>query len=86
VLRSSWARGRIVAAVDGIEICSSFLRCGDACMERKVQHKVSGKLLEETQYYHRLVAVVLVSSEFPVPLGIRFQRHAKLGSGAFRLL
>ena len=26
VLGSSWARGRIVGAVDGIEICSSFVR------------------------------------------------------------
>jgi hypothetical protein len=28
----------------------------------------------DTQYYHRLVAVVLVSAPFPVPLGIRFQQ------------
>ena len=34
VLRSDGARGRRVAAVDGIEICRSFLPCCDACMER----------------------------------------------------
>jgi hypothetical protein len=40
VLHSNWARGRVVAAADGIEICSSFVRCCDQCMERKVSHKV----------------------------------------------
>jgi hypothetical protein len=39
VLRSDWSRGLIVGAVEGIEICSSFARCCDACMEREVQHK-----------------------------------------------
>src|ERR1700675_1172884 len=34
VLRSDWSRGLVVAAVDGIEICSSFVRGCDACMER----------------------------------------------------
>ncbi len=77
VLGSSWARGRIVAAVDGIEICSSFVRCCDACMERKVQHKVDGQMREDTQYYHRIVAVVVVSTAFPIPLGIRFQKDGE---------
>ena len=77
VLGSSWARGRIVGAVDGIEICSSFMRCCDACMERTVQHLVDGQKREDTQYYHRIVAVVLVSTDFPVPLGIRFQRDGE---------
>jgi hypothetical protein len=27
VLLSTWSRGRVVVAVDGIEICSSFRRC-----------------------------------------------------------
>ncbi len=74
VLHSDWARGRVVAAVDGIEICSSFSRCCDACMEREVEHKVDDEMRKDTQYYHRLVAVVLVSTDFPVPLGLRFQR------------
>jgi len=77
VLGSSWARGRIVGAVDGIEICSSFVRCCDACMERTVQHLVDGQKREDTQYYHRIVAVVRVSTDFPVPLGIRFQRDGE---------
>jgi hypothetical protein len=77
VLHSHWARGRLVAAVDGIEICSSFFRCCDACMEREVEHQVDGQKRKDTQYYHRIVAVVLVSTPFPVPLGIRFQKDGE---------
>jgi hypothetical protein len=29
VLHSNWARGRVVVAADGMEICSSFVRCCD---------------------------------------------------------
>jgi hypothetical protein len=76
-LRSEWARGRVGAAVDGIEICSSFCRCCDACMEREVEHQVDGPLRKDTPYYHRIVAVVVVSTPFPVPLGIRFQQDGE---------
>src|SRR6266851_8707239 len=34
VLHSTWSRGLVVAAADGIEICSSFARCCSRCMER----------------------------------------------------
>ncbi len=74
ILGSEWARGRVVAAVDGIEICSSYARCCDTCLERKVERKVDGELRECLQYYHRLSAVTLVSTPFPVFLGIRFQQ------------
>ena len=77
VLRSDWSRGLAVAAVDGIEICSSFARCCDACMRREVQHKVGGEMRTDIQYYHRIVAVVVVSSSVPVPLGIRFQKDGE---------
>jgi hypothetical protein len=77
VLRSNWSRGLVVAAVDGIEICSSFARCCDACMHREVQHKVRGELRTDRQYYHRLVAVTVVSTPFPIPLGIRFQKDGE---------
>jgi len=63
--------------VDGIEICSSFARCCDACMQREVQHKVHGELRTDIQYYHKIVAVVIVSAPFPVPLGIRFQKDGE---------
>jgi hypothetical protein len=77
VLHSGWARGLVVAAVDGIEICSSFVRCCDACMEREVQHKVNGEMRTDLQYYHRIVVVAVVSTPFPVPLGLRFQKNGE---------
>ncbi len=77
VLRSEWARGRVVAAVDGIEICSSFARCCDTCMERRVQRKIQGELKESIQYYHRIVAVTVVSTPFSIPLGLRFQKQGE---------
>ena len=77
VLRSDWSRGLVVAAVDGIEICSSFARCCDACMEREVQHKMDGGMKKDIQYYHRIVAVVVVSAPFPIPLGVRFQKNGE---------
>ena len=77
VFRSGWSRGLVVAAVDGIEICSSFARFCDHCMERKVKRMVDGELREDIQYYHRICAVTIVSSAFPIPLGIRFQRNGE---------
>jgi hypothetical protein len=77
VLHSDWARGRVVAAVDGIEICSSYCRCCEACLERAVERKVNGKLEEWTQYYHRLSAVTVVSTPFPIFVGIRFQKSGE---------
>ena len=77
VLGSDWSRGLVVGAVDGIEICSSFARCCDACMEREVQHKVNGEMKTEIQYYHRIVVLVVVSTSFPVPLGVRFQKNGE---------
>jgi hypothetical protein len=77
VLRSDWSRGLIVAAVDGIEICSSYVRCCDACMQREIQHKVDGEMKTDIQYYHRVVLVALVSTPVPVPLGVRFQKNGE---------
>jgi len=77
LLHSEWARGRIVAAADGMEICSSFTRCCEACLERKVQRKVGEELCEDIQYYHRICAVTVVSTSFPIPLGIRFQKNGE---------
>lgn len=77
VFRSDWSRGLVVAAVDGIEICSSFARCCNACMEREIQHKVNGELRTDIQYYHRIVVVAVVSTPFPIPLGVRFQKNGE---------
>lgn len=77
VLASPWSRGRVVVAADGIEICSSYVRCCPHCMERTVSHKVRGELCEEVQYYHKICLVTVVSSAFPIPLGIRFQKNGE---------
>lgn len=77
VLASTWSRGLVVAAVDGIEICSSFVRCCALCLERRVTHKVGEELREDIQYYHRISVASVVSSAFPIPLGIRFQKKGE---------
>src|SRR5580658_2361702 len=77
ILRSDWSRGLVVAAVDGIELCSSFVRCCDACMEREIEHKVNGEIRTDIQYYHRIVVAAVVSTPFPVPLGLRFQKKGE---------
>jgi hypothetical protein len=76
-LRSDWSRGRVVAAMDGIEICGSFARCCDACVHRDALHKARGEMRTDVQDNHRLVAVTLVSTPFPIPLGIRFQEDGE---------
>ena len=46
-------------------------------MEREIQHKVNGEMRTDIQYYHRIVVVVLVSTSFPIPLGLRFQKNGE---------
>lgn len=46
-------------------------------MQREVQHKIRGQLRTDIQYYHRIVAVVIVSTPIPIPLGIRFQKDGE---------
>lgn len=46
-------------------------------MERKVEHKVNGDLHQRIQYYHRLCLLAVVSSNFSIPLDIRFQQNGE---------
>jgi Transposase DDE domain len=55
-------QGRIVAALDGIEVLSSYSRCCDACLERRVFVRKAGVKTEQVQYYHRAVGCQIVSS------------------------
>src|SRR5438105_10792742 len=55
-------QGRIVAALDGIEVLSSYSRCCDACLERRVFVRQAGVKVEQVQYYHRAVGCQIVSS------------------------
>lgn len=56
-------QGRIVAALDGVEVLSSYSRCCERCLQRRVtvndQH---GQPEERIQYYHRAVGCQIVSS------------------------
>ena len=45
-----------------------------------------GQVHECIQYYHRIVAVVVVSGEVPVPLGLRFQQPGECEVACARLL
>jgi len=46
-------------------------------MEREMQHKVNGEPRIDIQYYHRIAVVALVSTPFPIPLGVRFQKNGE---------
>ena len=56
-------QGRIVAALDGIEVLSSFSRCCESCLQRRVLYpNPEGPPTERIQYYHRAVGCQIVSS------------------------
>jgi hypothetical protein len=55
-------QGRIVAALDGIEALSSYSRCCDSCLERRVSVRKAGVKTEQLQYYHRAVGCQIGSS------------------------
>ena len=52
----------------------------------KVDRKVDDEICECLQYYHRISAVTLVSTPFPVFLGIRFQQPSETEVAAARRL
>jgi len=55
-------QGRIVAALDGVEVLSSYSRCCDSCLERRVTSRQGGVKVEQVQYYHRAVGCQIISS------------------------
>jgi hypothetical protein len=56
-------QGRIVAALDGIEVLSSYSRCCESCLQRRVTTlDDNDQPVERTQYYHRAVGCQLVSA------------------------
>ena len=81
-------QGHIVAALDGIEILSSYSRCCDACLERRVQSKDSdGNAVEQIQYYHRAVGCQIVSSPVKPLLAIEWLQPGEgEDTAALRLL
>ncbi len=81
-------QGRRVAALDGIEVLSSFSRCCDTCLERRVERKnQAGQKICETQYYHRAVGCQMVHSPVKSFLAIEWlQPGESEDKAALRLL
>jgi hypothetical protein len=66
-------QGRIVAALDGIEVLSSYSRCCDSCLQRRVSAlDERGQPVERIQYYHRAVGCQIVSSPVKPLLAIEW--------------
>jgi hypothetical protein len=56
-------QGRIVAALDAIEVLSSYSRCCETCLERRIScPQPDGSVSERIQHYHRVVGCQIVSS------------------------
>jgi hypothetical protein len=81
-------QGRLVAALDGIEILSSFSRHCDQCLERRVILKdQAGRKIEQTQYYHRAVGCQMVHSPVKPFLAIEWLQPGEgEDTAALRLL
>jgi hypothetical protein len=69
-------QGRLVAALDGVEILSSFSRHCENCLERRVTLKdaASGQTVERLQYYHRLVGCQIINSPVKPFLAVEWLR------------
>ena len=80
-------QGCMVAALDGIEVLSSYSRCCDACLERRVSVRKGGVKVEQVQYYHRAVACQIVSSPVKAVLAVEWlQPGESEDTAALRLL
>jgi hypothetical protein len=68
-------QGRIVAALDGVEVLSSFSRCCEFCLQRRVISKdLQGNPAEQIQYYHRAVGCQIVSAPVKPLLALEWVR------------
>ncbi len=81
-------QGRLVAALDGIEVLSGFSRRCDRCLERRVTLKdEAGRKVEQTQYYHRAVGCQMVHSAVKPFLAMEWLRPGEgEDTAALRLL
>jgi hypothetical protein len=81
-------QGRLVAALDGIEVLSSFSRRCERCLERRVITKdQAGRKVEQTQYYHRAVGCQMVHSSVKPFLALEWLRPDEgEATAALRLL
>ena len=80
-------QGRIVAALDGVEVLSSYSRCCDSCLERRVASRKGGVKVEQVQYYHRAVGCQIISSPVKPFLALEWlQPNEGEDTAALRLL
>lgn len=81
-------QGRRVAALDGIEVLSSFSRCCESCLQRRVGVRDGeGQAVEAIQYYHRAVGCQIVSSPLKPFLALEWLRPGEgEDTAALRLL
>ena len=81
-------QGRLVAALDGIEVLTSFSRRCENCLERRVTMKdQAGRKIEQTQYYHRAVGCQMVHSTVKPFLAIEWLQPGEgEDTAALRLL
>jgi len=81
-------QGRMVAALDGIEVLSSFSRCCESCLQRRVlSPNPEGPPTERIQYYHRAVGCQIVSSPVKPLLAIEWLQPGEgEDTAALRLL
>jgi hypothetical protein len=80
-------QGRMVAALDGIEVLSSFSRRCENCLERRVTLKENGRMVEHIQYYHRAVGCQMVHSSVKAFLDIEWLQPGEAEeTAALRLL
>ncbi len=64
-------QGQIVAALDGIEILSSYSRCCEDCSQRRITSPgPDGQPVERIQYFHRAVGCQIISSPVKSFLGL----------------
>jgi hypothetical protein len=81
-------QGRLVAALDGIEVLSSFSRRCESCLQRRVTMKdQAGRKVEQTQYYHRAVGCQMIHSPVKSFLALEWVRRGEgEETAALRLL
>jgi hypothetical protein len=80
-------QSRIVAALDGVEVLSSYSRCCESCLERRVRVRKGGVHVEQVQYYHRAVGCQIVSSPVKAFLAVEWlQPGESEDRAALRLL
>ena len=81
-------QGHLVAALDGVEVVSSFSRHCESCLQRRVTLKdPAGRKIEQTQYYHRAVGCQMIHSPVKPFLAIEWVQPGEgEDTAALRLL